>query len=46
MLDNAHLHDQVKSILYNLVGITLSDNKDIMISNRLDKLKRNTGYDG
>jgi chemotaxis protein methyltransferase CheR len=46
MLDNAHLHDQVKSILYKLVGITLSDNKDIMISNRLDKLKRNTGYDG
>lgn len=46
MLDNRHLHDRVKSILYTLAGITLTENKDIMISNRLDKLKRNTGYTG
>jgi chemotaxis protein methyltransferase CheR len=36
------LHDKVKDILYSLTGITLTENKDIMISNRLEKLKRNT----
>jgi len=40
------LHDKVKSILYSLTGITFSENKDIMINNRLDKLKRNTKYVG
>jgi len=40
------LHDKVKSILYSLTGITLTENKDIMINNRLDKLKRNTSYTG
>jgi chemotaxis protein methyltransferase CheR len=28
------VHERVKKILYSLTGITLSDNKDIMISNR------------
>lgn len=42
----AHLHDRVKSILYNLTGITLSQNKDIMISNRLHKLRRDTKFNG
>jgi chemotaxis protein methyltransferase CheR len=42
MTDNAALHDQVKRILYSLTGITLTENKDIMIANRLDKLKRDT----
>jgi len=46
MTDNKHLFDKVKSLLYSLTGITLTENKDIMISNRLDKLKRNTGYKG
>ena len=46
MSDNKHLFDKVKSLLYSLTGITLTENKDIMISNRLDKLKRNTGYKG
>lgn len=46
MADNKHLFDKVKSLLYSLTGITLTENKDIMISNRLDKLKRNTGYTG
>jgi len=46
MLDNTHLHNRVKTILYALAGITLTENKDIMISNRLDKLKRNTKYTG
>jgi len=46
MSDNKHLFDKVKSLLYSLTGITLTENKDIMISNRLDKLKRNTGYQG
>ncbi len=46
MGDNRHLHDKVKTILYSLTGITLTENKDIMITNRLDKLKRNTGFKG
>lgn len=40
------VHDKVKKLLYSLTGITLSDNKDIMISNRIDKLKRNCRYSG
>ncbi len=40
------VHDRVKKILYSLTGITLSDNKDIMISNRIDKLKRNCRFSG
>ena len=46
MLDNNALHEKVKSILYSLTGITLAENKDIMISNRLHKLKRDTKYTG
>ncbi len=46
MLDNSALHKKVKSILYSLTGITLSENKDIMIANRLHKLKRDTKYSG
>ncbi|MCK5111017.1 MAG: methyltransferase domain-containing protein [Arcobacteraceae bacterium] len=41
-MDNQELHKKVKDILYSLTGITLSENKDIMIANRLEKLKRNT----
>lgn len=40
------VHNKVKKLLYSLTGITLSDNKDIMISNRIDKLKRNCRYSG
>ena len=40
------VHDKKKKLLYSLTGITLSDNKDIMISNRIDKLKRNCKYSG
>jgi len=46
MSDIRELHDKVKTILYSLTGITLTENKDIMITNRLDKLKRNTKFDG
>lgn len=46
MQDTIHLHDKVKEILYSLTGITLNENKDIMISNRLQKLKRDTSFDG
>lgn len=46
MLDNNALHEKVKSLLYSLTGITLAENKDIMISNRLHKLKRDTKYAG
>lgn len=46
MANTKELHSQVKSILYSLTGITLTENKDIMINNRLDKLKRNTKYTG
>ena len=40
------VHERVKKILYSLTGITLADNKDIMISNRIDKLKRNCKFSG
>lgn len=33
-------YERVKSLLYRLSGITLGDNKEIMIANRLDKLIR------
>ena len=46
MSDIRELHNKVKNILYSLTGITLTENKDIMITNRLDKLKRNTKFDG
>ena len=46
MKNTNELHNEVKKILYSLTGITLSENKDIMINNRLDKLKRNTSYEG
>ncbi|MGA1931485.1 CheR family methyltransferase [Arcobacter sp. YIC-464] len=39
-------HDRIKKLLYSLTGITLADNKDIMISNRIDKLKRDSKYQG
>ncbi|OCL86645.1 CheR family methyltransferase [Arcobacter porcinus] len=35
------VHNRIKKLLYFLTGITLTENKDIMISNRIDKLKRN-----
>ena len=44
--DTTHLHEKVKKILYSLTGITLSENKDIMIANRLHKLKRDTKFHG
>ena len=40
------IHEKVKKLLYSLTGITLADNKDIMMSNRIDKLKRNCNYNG
>ena len=40
------VHNKVKKLLYSLTGITLADNKDIMISNRIDKLKRNCSFSG
>jgi chemotaxis protein methyltransferase CheR len=40
------IHEKVKKLLYSLTGITLAENKDIMISNRIDKLKRNCNYSG
>jgi chemotaxis protein methyltransferase CheR len=46
MLDNNALHERVKTLLYSLTGITLAENKDIMIANRLHKLKRDSYYDG
>ncbi len=45
-LNSNALHEKVKKLLYSLTGITLAENKDIMISNRLHKLKRNTNYNG
>lgn len=40
------LNEKVKKLLYGLTGITLSNNKDIMISNRLYKLQRDTKFVG
>ncbi|WP_419764805.1 MAG: CheR family methyltransferase [Arcobacter sp.] len=46
-MDNTlHLHEKVKELLYSFTGITLTENKDIMISNRLHKLKRNALFSG
>jgi len=46
MSNTQELYSKVKSILYSLTGITLTENKEVMIANRLDKLKRNTAYTG
>ena len=46
MSTTQQLYDKVKSILYSLTGITLTENKEVMIANRLDKLRRNTKYTG
>lgn len=46
MDDTALLHKRVKELLYSLTGITLSENKDIMIANRLHKLRRDTKFQG
>ncbi|HIP12420.1 MAG TPA: protein-glutamate O-methyltransferase CheR [Arcobacter sp.] len=46
MDDQKKIHERVKKILYSLTGITLAENKDIMITNRLDKLKRNANFSG
>ncbi len=46
MDDTQHLHEKVKTILYSLTGITLAENKDIMIANRLHKLRRDTSFSG
>ncbi|MGB5919374.1 CheR family methyltransferase [Arcobacter sp.] len=46
MDDTLHLHEKVKELLYSFTGITLTENKDIMISNRLHKLKRNASFQG
>lgn len=46
MNDTQHLHEKVKKVLYSLTGITLAENKDIMIANRLHKLKRDTSFTG
>jgi len=46
MSNTQQLYEKVKSILYSLTGITLTENKEVMIANRLDKLKRNTHYTG
>lgn len=46
MKSTLEIHDKIKKLLYSHTGITLSENKDIMISNRIEKLKRNCRYSG
>jgi len=46
MEETQKLHNKVKDILYSLTGITLSENKDIMIANRLHKLRRDSKFIG
>jgi len=41
-----NINNRVKELLYDLTGITLTEDKDIMITNRLEKLKRNTNFSG
>lgn len=45
-MTDLEIHERVKKKLYSLTGITLTDNKAIMIANRLEKLKRNCRYTG
>jgi len=40
------VHNKIKKLLYSLTGITLTENKDIMIKNRIEKLIRNCSYHG
>jgi len=40
------VHNKIKKLLYSLTGITLTENKDIMIANRIEKLLRNCSYSG
>ena len=46
MKNTQEIHEKIKKLLYSLTGITLTENKDIMISNRIEKLKRNCSYNG
>ena len=46
MNETLHLHEKVKELLYSFTGITLTENKDIMISNRLHKLMRDASFVG
>ena len=46
MQNQQQMHTRVKTLLYKLTGITLAENKDIMIVNRLAKLVRNTNFNG
>ena len=46
MKNTQEIHEKIKKLLYSLTGITLTENKDIMISNRIEKLKRNCSYSG
>lgn len=46
MPSNASRFALIRDILYKHTGIKLDDNKDVMIANRLDKLKRSLDYVG
>lgn len=46
MIEKNEVHERIKKLLYSLTGITLTENKDIMISNRIEKLKRNCNFYG
>ena len=43
---NNQMYDRVKDLLYDLTGITLGESKDVMIDNRLQKLVRDTKFEG
>jgi chemotaxis protein methyltransferase CheR len=46
MANEVKLHSKVRDLLYKLTGITLADNKELMITNRLQKLRTKVGYNG
>lgn len=45
MVTDKHL-TRIRNILYSHCGITLGNKKDFMIKNRLDKLRRDSGFGG
>ena len=40
------INTRIKNLIYSLAGITLQENKDIMIKNRVQKLLRDTKFNG
>jgi chemotaxis protein methyltransferase CheR len=44
--NDLNINTKIKNLIYSLAGITLQENKDVMIKNRVQKLLRDTNFDG